>query len=165
MLQFDNITGFLGDQICHSGQFTRFVRQKNRYCEDSVTKNKTLLYHAGHSDHIHITAAQDGYNFLILHIQMFQCRNGKQSGILHDHFMVFHHIQECYYQFFILNGNDIIQIFLYKRENIGSRCLHCGSVCNGIDRRQCDNFAGFHRLLHAVCKSRFHTDHFDLRIQ
>ena len=45
MLQLDDIAALLCDHICHSGQFTRLIRQKNRYGKDPVTQDQSLLYY------------------------------------------------------------------------------------------------------------------------
>lgn len=38
--------------------------------------------------------------------------HGQQSGILHDHLVVLHHIQEGYYQILVLHSDHVVQILL-----------------------------------------------------
>lgn len=64
---------------------------------------------------------RNGYHLLFFEIQVLQCRNGKKSGILHDHLVIFHHIQECHYQFIVLYGDYPIHVLLQIRENAFTR--------------------------------------------
>ncbi len=57
MFQFDHISAFFGNHICHMAQLARLIRKKYRYRKNPVPQNKPLLYHAGHGDHIHVSAA------------------------------------------------------------------------------------------------------------
>ena len=57
VLQLDNVA--LG--ICHglgcTHQFARFIRQQHGHGEDPVALDQAVLYHGGHGDDIHISAA------------------------------------------------------------------------------------------------------------
>ena len=79
--------------------------------------------------------------------------------------MVFYHIKECYDQFIIIHSNDLVQVLSYIRENLGSRCLYCSTVCNCADRRYGRYLAFFKRSLHTGCSGRLNTDDFDVWFQ
>ena len=55
MIQLDNISLILCNNRSHTYQFTRLIRDKNRYGKDSVTLDQTMLYYRRHSNHIHIS--------------------------------------------------------------------------------------------------------------
>ena len=79
--------------------------------------------------------------------------------------MVLHHIQKAYDQFIIGNGDDIVQVLLNIWEDIAARCLDCGTVRNGVDRRKRCYLACGEGCLHAIGTGGFHTYDFNLRIQ
>ena len=79
--------------------------------------------------------------------------------------MIFHHIQESHDQFVVINGNDIIHIFLDIREQLLARALDSGAVCDGIDSGKGYYLALAQGFLHTVSAGRLHSDDFDLGIQ
>ena len=64
---------------------------------------------------------------------MFQGSHCEKSGVLHDHFVVLHHIQKCHDQFGILNRDDLIHIFLDIWEDMVTGAFYCSTVCDGVD--------------------------------
>ena len=46
-----------------------------------------------------------------------------------------------------------------------TRSFYRSTVCNRIDRRKRGNFSLIQRNLQTICSCRFHTDHFDVRVQ
>ena len=79
--------------------------------------------------------------------------------------MIFNHIKEGYYQLLILNGYDVIQIFLDIGENLAPRRLYCRTVGNRIYGRQSRYMSAFQRFLHTVCTSRLYADYLNLGIK
>ena len=44
MFQFDHISLLFCNRLCHFYQFTRFIRKKYRYREDTVSLDQSVLY-------------------------------------------------------------------------------------------------------------------------
>ena len=78
--------------------------------------------------------------------------------------MVFHHIQKGYDQLIIINGDDLIYIFLDIGEQLFTRTLNSRTICNGIDLRKGYNFSLAQRFLHTAGSGRLNADYFDLWI-
>ena len=57
VIHLDNISLILCDNGSHTYQLTWLIRDQNRYGNDSVTLDQTMLYNGRHGDHIHISAA------------------------------------------------------------------------------------------------------------
>ena len=57
MLQLNYIPVYIRDYTGNSAQLARFIRQKYGHGKNPVPHNQALLYHGGHGDHIHISAA------------------------------------------------------------------------------------------------------------
>ncbi len=95
---------------------------------------------------------------------MLQGRHRQQTGVLHDHLMVLHHVEERDYQLLIPHRDDVVQIFLKIWENVRARCLDRRAVRDGIHARQCHNMPHFKRFLHAIRPCRLHANHTDFRI-
>ena len=68
--------------------------------------------------------------FFVFYIQIFQSCHGQKSGVFYDHLVVFNHIKEGNDQIIVLDGNDIIKVFLQIREHIFARCLNSRDVCD-----------------------------------
>ena len=95
---------------------------------------------------------------------MLQGRHRQQTGVLHDHLMVLHHVEERDYQLLIPHRDDVIQIFLKIWENVRSRRLDRRAVRDGVDLLQRRHLAGPHGFLQTVGPCRLHADHLDLGI-
>ena len=57
VIQLDDISLFICNNGCHTNQLSCFVRKQNRYGKDTVSLDQAKLYHRGHRDHIHVSAA------------------------------------------------------------------------------------------------------------
>ena len=96
---------------------------------------------------------------------MTECCNCQKTGVFYDHLMIFYHIKECNNQFIIINCDHIIQIFLQIREDMLSRCLYSGTICNRIYMWKCYDLTLFKRCFHTCSSGWLHTDNFDMWIE
>ena len=96
---------------------------------------------------------------------MVQSRYGQKTGVFYHHLVVLHDIQERADELVVGDGDDVVQILLNIRENLGSRSLHCGTVGDGADRRQGGHLLILQRNLHTVGACGLHADNLDIRIQ
>ena len=165
MLQFDDIALLRCHQICNLCKLSWLIRQQYRYGKYAVSLDQTMLYDGCNCDHIHVAAAQDGYDFFLLHIQVFQSSHSQKTGVLNDHLVVFYHIKECHDQLGVLDGDDIIHIDLDVREQQIARVFNGSTIRDCVDAWKSHYLSCFQGFLHTVCACRFYTDHFDLRIQ
>ena len=94
VLELNDISVDAGNDPGYSVQFARLVGKAHRDREDPVSHDETLLNDAGHCDDVHIAAAEDGYHFFAPAANVFESGNCQKAGILDDHFVIFHHIEE-----------------------------------------------------------------------
>ena len=79
--------------------------------------------------------------------------------------MVFYHIKKSHDQLIIIDGNDIVQIFLDIWEDIFSRSLYCSTICDSIYVRKRYDLPFLQGCLHTCCACRLNTDDFDVWVQ
>ena len=94
VLKFDYVSAHLGNNTRNSVQLTRLVGKKDGDREDPVSQDQSLLHDTGHRDHVHVAAAQDRNYFFTLAVDVFERRHGQKTGVLDDHLVVLHHIEE-----------------------------------------------------------------------
>ena len=57
VIQTDDISLLPCNNGRHIHQLARFIRQKHRYGENTISLNQSVLHHRGHGNNIHIASA------------------------------------------------------------------------------------------------------------
>ena len=70
VFQTDYVALLFGEKCGNLGQLAWFVRKQDGDGKDSVSLDQAVLYDGGHSDDIHVAAAQDGDDLLVFHLHM-----------------------------------------------------------------------------------------------
>ena len=165
VLELDDIPLLFRDGLGHGRQFPGLVGKKDGNRENPVPHDQAMLNDGGHGDDIHIPAREDAGHILSLFFQMGSRCHGKEAGVLDNHLVIFHHVEEGHNQFVVLNCDDVVDILLNIGEDVLTRGLDRRAVGNGVHRGQGRDLSGGKGRLHARRPGRLHAVDLDLRIQ
>ena len=96
---------------------------------------------------------------------MIQGGNGQQTGIFHDHLVLFHHIQEGIHQLVVVDGDDVVDVLLDVGEDLVAGGLDRHAVGNGLHLVQGDHMTGIQAGLHGGGPGGLHADDGDVGIE
>ena len=96
---------------------------------------------------------------------MPQRSHGQKTGIFHDHFVIFHHIEKSHDQLIVRNRDNVVKVLLNVRKDLCTGSFHCSAVCNCIDAGERHDFSRGKRCLHTAGSGRFHADHPDSGVE
>ena len=115
-------------------------------------------------DDIHVAAGEDGDHALVLGGQVLERRYGEQAGVLHDHLVVLHHVEEAADELLIGDANHVVEVLLQIREDFVAHFKYGGAVGDGVGMVEFDGVASFERAREAGCALGLHADHADLGV-
>ena len=117
-----------------------------------------MLHQRGHGDDVHVAPREDGHHVFPLAAQMPQGGDGQQPGVLHDHLVLFHHVQEGVHQLSVVNGEDVVQILLDVGEDLVPGRLDRHAVGDGVHAGQGDDMARVQAGAHGGRPGGLHPD-------
>ena len=165
VIQLDDIALLLGHDFCHMEQLAGAVGQHDGEGEYPAAVDQPVLHQAGHGDHIHVAAGEDGHHIFALAVQMLQGGYAQKAGVFHHHFVVFHDVEEGVYQLVVFDGQELIHIFLHIGEHQVAGGTHGHAIGNGDGAGQGDDVACFHRGLHGSGARGLHADDLHIGIE
>ena len=159
VLQPDDVAVGLGHDLGHPQQLAGTVGQLDGEGEHPAPVDQPVLHQGGHGDHVHVAAGEDRHHVLALALQVVQGGDGQQAGVLHDHLVLLHHVQEGVHQLVVVDGDDVVDILLDIGEDLVTGGFHRHAVGNGLHPVQGDHMARLHAGLHGGRAGGLHADH------
>ena len=118
-----------------------------------------MLHQGGDGDHVHIAAGQHAHHIAVPAVQVLEGRDGKQSRVLHHHFVLLHHVQKGVHQLAVVDGDDAVQVPLDVGEHLVAGGFHRHAVGDGGHLVQRHHPPRLQAGLHGRRPGGLHPDH------